>query len=86
MCTRNRITKWTKENRVQQRRQQRIRKGFYIVGKILTIPAMIGILLGAGMMDSPSLTGPILTMIAGGVFAALAAICNRISCVSKGGI
>lgn len=83
MCTRRQIMKWTRENRVQQKRQQRIRKGFYIVGKILTIPAMVGILLGAGMMDSPSLTAPILTMAAGGAFAALAAICNRISCISE---
>lgn len=83
MCSRRDIKKWTRENRVQQKRQQKIRNGFYIAGKILTIPAMIGILLGAGMMDSPSLTGPIMTMIAGGVFAALAIICNRISCVEK---
>lgn len=78
MCTRNQIKRWTKENRVQQKRQQRIRKGFYIAGKILTIPAVTGILLGAGMMDSPSLTAPIIVMAAGMVFAILAVICNRI--------
>ncbi len=74
---------WIKENRVQQRRQLRIRKGFYIAGKILTIPAVTGILLGAGMMDSPSLTAPIMVMAAGMVFAILAVICNRISCVEE---
>lgn len=83
MCTRNQIKRWTKENRVQQKRQQRIRKGFYIAGKILTIPAVTGILLGAGMMDSPSLTAPIIVMAAGMVFAILAVICNRISCVEE---
>lgn len=83
MCTRRDIKRWTKENRAQQRRQQRIRKGFYIVGKILTIPAVIGVLLGAGMMDSPSLTAPIAIMATGIVFAVLAAICNRISCVEE---
>lgn len=83
MCTRNQIKRWTKENRAQQRRQQRIRKGFYIAGKILTIPAITGVLLGAGMMDSPSLTAPIAIMATGMVFAVLAAICNRISCVEE---
>lgn len=81
MCTRSQIKRWTKENRAQQRRQQRIRKGFYIAGKILTIPSVIGVLLGAGMMDSSSLTAPIMVMVAGMAFAVLAAICNRISCV-----
>ena len=81
MCTRNQIKKWTRENRVQQRRQMRIRKGFYIVGKILTVSAVVCILLGAGMMDSPSLTAPIIIMTVGMVFAILAVICNRISCV-----
>lgn len=83
MCTRNQIKRWTKENRVQQKKQQRIRKGFYIAGKILTIPAVTVILLGAGMMDSPSLTAPIIVMAAGMVFAILAVICNRISCVEE---
>lgn len=83
MCTRSQIKRWTRENRVQQRRQQRIRKGFYIAGKILTIPAVISVLLGAGMMDSPSLTAPIMVMVAGMAFAVLAAICNRISCVEE---
>ena len=83
MCTRRDIKRWTRENRIQQRRQQRIRKGFYIAGKILTIAAVIGVLLGAGMMDSPSLTAPIMIMAAGMVFAVLAAICNRISCVEE---
>lgn len=72
---------WIKENKIQKRRQTRIRNGFYIAGKILTIPAIIGVLLGAGMMDSPSLTAPIIIMVVGMVFAVLAAICNRISCV-----
>ena len=72
---------WIKENRVQQRRQYRIRKGFYIAGKILTIPAVVCILLGAGMMDSPSLKAPVIIMTVGMVFAILAVICNRISCV-----
>lgn len=81
MCTRRDIKRWTRENRVQQRRQMRIRNGFYIAGKILTIPAVTGILLGAGMMDSSSLTAPIMVMVAGMAFAVLAAICNRISCV-----
>lgn len=72
---------WIKENRVQQRRQLRIRKGFYIAGKILTIPAVVCILLGAGMMDSPSLKAPVIIMTVGMVFAILAIICNRISCV-----
>lgn len=81
MCTRRDIKRWTRENRVQQKRQLRIRKGFYIAGRILTIPAIFGILLGAGMMDSPSLTAPIIITVAGMVFAVLAAICNRISCV-----
>ena len=80
MCTRRDIKRWTRENRIQQKRQLRIRKGFYIAGKILTIPAVIGVLLGAGMMDSPSLTAPITIMATGMVFAVLAAICNRISC------
>ena len=83
MCTRSQIKRWTKENRAKQRRQQRIRKGFYIAGKILTIPAITGVLLGAGMMDSPSLTAPIAIMATGMVFAVLAAICNRISCVEE---
>lgn len=83
MCTRNQIKKWIRENRIQKRRQQRIRNGFYIAGKILTIPAVTGILLGAGMMDSPSLTAPIMVMAAGMVFAILAVICNRISCVEE---
>lgn len=83
MCTRRDIKRWTRENRIQQRRQQRIRKGFYIAGKILTIPAVIGVLLGAGMMDSPSLKAPIMIMAAGMVFAILAVICNRISCVEE---
>ena len=74
---------WIKENRVQQRRQLRIRKGFYIAGKILTIPAVVCILLGAGMMDSPSLKAPVIIMTVGMVFAILAVICNRISCVGK---
>lgn len=74
---------WIKENKIQKRRQYRIRKGFYIAGKILTIPAIIGVLLGAGMMDSPSLTAPIIVMAAGMVFAILAVICNRISCVEE---
>lgn len=83
MCTRRDIKRWTRENRVQQRRQMRIRKGFYIAGKILTIPAVTGILLGAGMMDSPSLKAPIIIMTVGMIFAILAAICNRISCVEE---
>lgn len=83
MCTRRDIKRWTRENRVQQKRQLRIRKGFYIAGKILTIPAITGVLLGAGMMDSPSLTAPIMIMVAGMVFAILAAICNRVSCVEE---
>lgn len=83
MCTRNQIKKWTRENRVQQRRQMRIRNGFYIAGKILTIPAVTGILLGAGMMDSPSLVAPVITMIAGMVFAILAVACKHISCVEE---
>ncbi len=83
MCTRRDIKRWTRENRIQQRRQQRIRKGFYIAGKILTIPAVIGVLLGAGMMDSPSLKAPIMVMVAGMVFAILAAICNKVSCVEE---
>ena len=74
---------WIKENKIQKRRQYRIRKGFYIAGKILTIPAIIGVLLGAGMMDSPSLTAPIIVMAAGMVFAILAVISNRISCVEE---
>lgn len=74
---------WIKENKIQKRRQYRIRKGFYITGKILTIPAIIGVLLGAGMMDSPSLTAPIIVMAAGMVFAILAVISNRISCVEE---
>lgn len=74
---------WIKENRVQQRRQHRIRKGFYVAGKILTILAVVCILLGAGMMDSPSLKAPIIIMTVGMVFAILAAICNRISCVEE---
>lgn len=83
MCTRRDIKRWTRENRVQQKRQLRIRKGFYIAGKILTIAAVIGVLLGAGMMDSPSLTAPITIMATGMLFAVLAAICNRISCVEE---
>lgn len=83
MCSRRQIKRWIQQNRVQQRRQMRIRYGFYIVGKILTVPAMIGIILGAGMMDSPSLTGPIVTMVVGMAFAILAVICNRVSCVEK---
>lgn len=83
MCTRNQIKKWTRENGVQQRRQLRIRKGFYIAGNILTILGVIGILLGACMMDSPSLIIPIVTMVVGDVFIILAAICNRISCVEE---
>ena len=74
---------WIKENKIQKRRQYRIRKGFYIAGKILTITAVTGILLGAGMMDSPSLTAPIIIMAVGMVFAVLATICNRISCVEE---
>lgn len=83
MCTRRDIKRWTRENRIQQRRQQKIRYGFYIAGKILTIPAVVGILLGAGMMDSPSLTAPIMILAAGMVFAILAVACNRISCVEE---
>lgn len=83
MCTRRDIKRWTRENRVQQRRQRRIRYGFYIAGRILTIPAITGVLLGAGMMDSPSLTAPIAIMATGMLFAVLAAICNRISCVEE---
>lgn len=83
MCSRRQIKRWIQQNRVQQRRQMRIRYGFYIVGKILTVPAMIGIILGAGMMDSPSLTGPIVTMVVGMAFAILAVICNRVSCVEE---
>lgn len=83
MCSRRQIKRWIQQNRVQQRRQMRIRYGFYIVGKILTVPAMVGIILGAGMMDSPSLTGPIVTMVVGMAFAILAVICNRVSCVEE---
>lgn len=74
---------WIEDNRVQQKRQYRIRKGFYVAGKILTIPAVTGILLGAGMMDSPSLTAPIMVMATGMVFAILAIICNKVSCVEE---
>ena len=83
MCTRRDIKRWTRENRVQQRRQMRVRYGFYIAGKILTIPAVTGVLLGAGMMDSPSLTAPIMILAAGMVFAILAVICNKVSCVEE---
>lgn len=72
---------WIEENKIQKRKQLRIRRGFNIVGNILTIPAMTGILIGGACLDSPSITGAIIIMGSGMTCAVIAHVCHRISCM-----
>lgn len=72
---------WIKENRIQKKRQTRIRRGFNIAGNILTIPAMMGILIGGACLDSPSITGAVIIMGSGAICAVIAHVCHRISCI-----
>lgn len=72
---------WIRENKIQKRKQTRIRKGFNIAGNILTITAMTGILIGGACLDSPSITGAIIIIGSGAMCAVIAHICHRISCM-----